>query len=279
MSNIEQYKLSKSDQTNILLFPIEEVEKSIPALSVPHRDDHYLLLIALEGEYHLKIDFVDVLMSAPFVLSIEPNQVHQIISFTVAKGWALGIEEFVLEEEFLTFLETKLKKPLILNNAGGNINSLLAVANSIQQSGHTIYTQKAVQFLINSFFCLLFEEANSEVVLRESKEKRSQMIEHTFRQLLKKHFIEWKSPSQYASALSISTSHLNDSIKETTGFPVSYHIQHRNITEAKRLLHFTDLEIQELAFRLGYSDNVYFGKLFKKLCGTSPLAFRKQFRD
>lgn len=258
---------------------MEEVEKSVAALSVPHRDDHYLLLIVLEGEYHLKIDFEDVLMSAPSVLSIEPNQVHQIINITDAKGWALGIEEFVLEEEFLTFLETNFKKPLLLKNVGQNINSLLAVASKIQQSGNTIYVQKSVQFLINSFFCLLFEEANRDVILGESKEKRSHIIEHEFRQLLKKHFIEWKSPSQYASALAISTSHLNDTIKDTTGFPVSYHIQLRNITEAKRLLYFTDLEIQELAFHLGYSDNVYFGKLFKKICGTSPLAFRKQFRD
>ena len=279
MKNIRQFKLSEKKAAGIVIHPLTALEKSIHKLNEPHRDDHYLLLVARRGKYHFKIDFEDVRVEAPFVLCLEPGQVHQVVSVYEARGWAVGIEEFILEPEFLSFLETRLIHPISLKKEAENINSLLEIAHSIQNTSDTVYSNKSILFLINSFFCLLFNETANQLLTSDSKEKRKFIVEQDFKRLVKRNFKEWKSPSQYASELAISTSHLNDTIKETTGFPVSYHIQQRNIIEAKRLLYFTDLEIQETAFRLGYNDNVYFGKLFKKICGISPLAFRKQFRD
>jgi AraC family transcriptional regulator, transcriptional activator of pobA len=83
----------------------------------------------------------------------------------------------------------------------------------------------------------------------------------------------------YASALSITVSHLNDTIKELTNFPVSIHIQNASILEAKRLLYFSDNSIKEIGYEIGYDDAVYFGKLFKKITSLTPLQFRQQFRD
>lgn len=78
----------------------------------------------------------------------------------------------------------------------------------------------------------------------------------------------------YAENLNITTPYLNECVKSATGHPVSHHIQHRVILEAKRLLYHSNKSIKEIAGELGYDDNSYFTRLFVKITGMTPLAFR-----
>jgi AraC-like DNA-binding protein len=48
------------------------------------------------------------------------------------------------------------------------------------------------------------------------------------------------------------------------------------IEEAKRLLEQTDFNINEIAFRLGYNSNSYFGHIFKTSVGISPKEYREK---
>jgi AraC-like DNA-binding protein len=279
---IEQHQLSSESQSGMLIHSMREMDKQLNHLSKPHRDDHFLLMVALKGSFHLKIDFEEVLLNGPFVLTIAPDQVHQLISVRDAEGWLLGIEEFILEKEFQYFIETKLSHPLLLINKeelADKIQTIFKLAFQLQQHTGTIYTEKSILFLIHALFCLLHNEVDTQSKKESTKEKRGYIIEQAFKQLLKKKYKEYKNPSQYAENLSVSVSHLNDTIKKITGLSVSTHIQLHNILQAKRLLYFTDLEMKEICYQLGYDDPVYFGKLFKKITKLTPLEFRKQFRD
>lgn len=261
---------------------MNRLREQITFLEKPHRDDHFLLIIAFRGFFHFKIDFNDVILHAPFVLAVEPDQVHQIIAATNEEGWVLGIEEFILETEFQHLLETKLLRPHPLpydDNTSGTIDTLLKLVYQLQQEKESTYTEKSILHLINALFCLLQAETKIALPKESSKEKRGYIIEQSFRQLLKRNFKDHKTPSYYAAELAISVSHLNDTIKHITGTPVSTHIQLHNITEAKRLLYFTNLGIKEICYSIGYDDPVYFGKLFKKITKLTPIEFRKQFRD
>jgi len=72
----------------------------------------------------------------------------------------------------------------------------------------------------------------------------------------------------------VSTSYLNECVKKTTGFSVSYHIQQRILLEAKRLLFHSEQAVKEVAVALGFEDIAYFSRFFKKHVGMSALAFR-----
>ena len=78
----------------------------------------------------------------------------------------------------------------------------------------------------------------------------------------------------YAKCLNISTPYLNECVKRTTGYSVSYHIHQRVILEAKRLLYHSDKSVKEIAGELGYDDYSYFIRLFVKVTGMTPLTFR-----
>jgi len=48
--------------------------------------------------------------------------------------------------------------------------------------------------------------------------------------------------------------------------------------EAARLLRFTELTIGEIAHRVGFDDQLYFSRAFKRHHGEPPMAYRARVR-
>ena len=84
------------------------------------------------------------------------------------------------------------------------------------------------------------------------------------------------SISYYADQLHITPDQLNRIIKSTIGKTSKEYIQSRLITEAKRLLYFSNLSNKEIAFELGFNEPANFSAFFKKCSGFSPLNFKKK---
>lgn len=97
-----------------------------------------------------------------------------------------------------------------------------------------------------------------------------------FQKLLENYFINEKSPSFYATKLALTTSAFSKKIKKQFGKSPSQLIQERVILEAKKLLHLTHKSVKEIAFELGFEDEFYFSRYFKKGTELSPLHYREQ---
>ncbi|GAB6013341.1 helix-turn-helix domain-containing protein [Viscerimonas tarda] len=50
------------------------------------------------------------------------------------------------------------------------------------------------------------------------------------------------------------------------------------LTEAKRFLLYSDHNVNEIAFRLGFEDSSYFSRIFKKKTSLTPSDFLKKYR-
>ncbi len=97
-----------------------------------------------------------------------------------------------------------------------------------------------------------------------------------FSRLVNNYYIEKRTVEEYAQMLSVTANHLSQSIKTSSGKNALAHINGRLLSEAKSLISFTDFDMSEIAYRLGFSDTANFGKFFKKHTGFTPLAFRQQ---
>ena len=74
----------------------------------------------------------------------------------------------------------------------------------------------------------------------------------------------------FGEMLGVSASHLNSVFKSYTAMtPYQYFISIK-IRKAKELLEAGSLAIKEVAFRLGFDDQYYFSRLFKKKAGIPP---------
>ena len=67
-------------------------------------------------------------------------------------------------------------------------------------------------------------------------------------------------------------------VKEISGRTAGEWIENYVTVEAKVLLRSTDLTIQEIASRLNFTNQSFFGKYFKHQTGMSPSEYRKSER-
>lgn len=66
--------------------------------------------------------------------------------------------------------------------------------------------------------------------------------------------------------------------KETGSSPISY-FAHLKIQKACQYIELTDLKLNEIAIRLGFREQAYFSRVFTKVMGMSPSAYRRKETD
>ncbi|KMQ66514.1 AraC family transcriptional regulator [Chryseobacterium angstadtii] len=97
-----------------------------------------------------------------------------------------------------------------------------------------------------------------------------------FQKMLELHFKEEKELSFYSSKLNITNSTLSKAVKKEFNKTPSQLINERVTLEGKRLLHLTYLSVKEIASGLGFHDEFYFSRYFKKSVGCSPKKYREK---
>jgi len=107
-------------------------------------------------------------------------------------------------------------------------------------------------------------------------EQNSTSLSRQFNQLVDRYYLQERHVQYYAAQLHISVSHLNNSIKASTGLSASEHIRQKIMLEAKRQLSFSASSISEIAFHLGFEDPNYFWKYFKRYTGLTPGQFKQK---
>jgi AraC-like DNA-binding protein len=280
--HIQQFDLSPSAKAGVFVINMQEVElkEEEHDIYAPHRDKHYLLMIAIKGHYKLMLDFKELIIDAPAMLMIFPGQVHHILEIQQPQGWSVNFDPSLISETFQRVLEKGFATPLIPDpSLLQQMVTLSELINELQSGEQDAYTGRSTHELLAAMLSILAGKFSLLSAGNKIKENRSSIIEQDFNQLLQLHYKTWKQPALYAKALSISVAHLNESVKNISGFPVSVQIQQKSILEARRLLYFTKLSVKEIGYELGYDNPVYFSKLFKKITSFTPLEFREQYHD
>jgi AraC-like DNA-binding protein len=94
------------------------------------------------------------------------------------------------------------------------------------------------------------------------------------RKFIREHSGEELSLTQVAKAVDTSSNHLSEKFKEVTGVNFVDYVAHTRFEKACRLLEDVDLRISEIAFAVGFQSLSQFNRVFKRLSGKSPSAYR-----
>ena len=95
-----------------------------------------------------------------------------------------------------------------------------------------------------------------------------------FLTLLEEHVSDRWPVARYAAELGVSPTHLSRISRAATGKPASRLIDDRVVLEARRSLAYTDLPVAAIGAGLGFTDPAYFSRVFRRVVGRSPRAFR-----
>lgn len=259
--------------------PLAEVEHDVVSA---HRDNAYLLFVLKSGFCRELIDFEEYSFTGPAFCMIHPEQVHGLLEYRAINGWVISFDPGLLTQE-TTQLTGLINFSHIPEQEAASLSMIYDLVELLWRQFHSgnnlTHQSLTLRYLLNGLITAIVGLNQPEKPWYDSVENRPDEITGAFRQLVKTNFIHWKRPAQYAQALHLSVNHLNDTIRQKTGFSVSYWIQHQNMLEARRLLYHTQQTVKEVAHALGFDDQHYFSRLFHKVTGQTPISFRQSFRD
>lgn len=90
------------------------------------------------------------------------------------------------------------------------------------------------------------------------------------------HYNEPLDMKELAHRAFLSESRLTHLFKQVSGYSPIDFLKYVRVERAKNLLGNYDYSISEIAASVGYSDQNYFCRVFKQICGVSPSEYRKQ---
>ena len=127
-----------------------------------------------------------------------------------------------------------------------------------------------------------FREYFLEVMRQKAKQRRldrfSASVASAVR-YLEIHFMEPVTIEKVAESLGKSANYLSSLFKRETGSSFTDYLLRLRMEEACRLLQNTGMPIKKVGEQVGYSDYVYFSKLFKKTFGCSASDYRRERKE
>ncbi|MBQ3529704.1 MAG: helix-turn-helix transcriptional regulator [Oscillospiraceae bacterium] len=188
---------------------------------------------------------------------------------------------------FKSVFETKYLNPVILNRDidllcfRSETDTQRALLGKLLQLSQ-LQAQPDVEFqtrsLLGEIWQLMLhiiQEADSSIYHAPKNQDRIL----TMMAFIQENYAEKLTLEQIADAAAISTREclrcFRESIRQS---PMDYLIEYR-VQVAKKLLETTSLSITEIALRCGFNSNSYFTKIFRRSCGKTPNAYRKELQS
>ena len=132
--------------------------------------------------------------------------------------------------------------------------------------------------LLAALFVQFARISSSASAASDDPRSRSARQIEQFRRLVNEQFRSNRSVDRYAQLLGLTAGHLGRLCRENLGMSPLHVINARAVHEAQRELIYSSLSVKQVAAALGYEDEAYFGRFFKKHTGQRPTEFRDMAR-
>lgn len=142
-------------------------------------------------------------------------------------------------------------------------HTLAAKPYSLQ---HHVHLSQTLRYLLSTI--------GSSAVKSRQDIRREHYLERAI-QYMNDHLNRTVTLADVAKCAGLSKPHLIHLFKQEVGYsPIDYFLRLK-IRRAGQLLDLTDLSLKEISLSVGFEDPYYFSRMFKKIMGHSPTAYRR----
>jgi YesN/AraC family two-component response regulator len=271
-------------QTGNLAFKLYYFERNNP---FDHIDKHnyYSLIWIQQGNGIIKADFNTYNFTANTLLSFSPHQPFLLEADNPLSGLVINfhpdffcIHKHHKEVACHGVLFNNIYNPPFVDvdaKACNNFNMVVEQIKTEMQNPALAQYELLVSYL--KIFLItasrLKTEQQSEIQ-KESSDAEEPFILQNLKNYIEIHYKTKHSASEYADMLAITPKALTKLTKTHFNKTLTALISERIIIEAKRELYLTNKTVKEIAFELGYNDEYYFSRFFKKNAEVSPQLYR-----
>ncbi|MDO5968185.1 helix-turn-helix domain-containing protein [Flavivirga aquimarina] len=277
---MEQIIINK--QNDELAFRLEKFN-NLKQFDHLQRKNYYSIILLYGTSFNLKVDFSKYHLQGNHIVCLSPYQPFMIGTDQQCSGFLLNFHpdffctyrhqneietEGVLFGNFQEIPFFKLYEETLFFNLIDNISKEMD-KDSIAQ--HEVLVSFLKIFLIEAV--RQKKKFDKDTVLKYA-DRQSEVLQNLV-DAIESNYHKLHAPKEYADILCISSKTLAGIVKKYLNQTLTSLIANRIIIAAKRELYLTSKPVKQIADALGYGDEFYFSRFFKKKVGVSPDNYRK----
>jgi len=246
----------------------------VQTLTRPHRTSFYFLLFVIRGTIRYTVDLKELEVQSGETLFVKPWQVRtppstksgaEFYKLTFGpevlarlhgrhRFWLdpFGYQKVILPPETIARIET----------------TLVSLRGAVMRGC-------AVEVIWAYLNAVLAEVEASYFTNRKSNGQIGTLNDFMrFQELVDERYAAHPTIGDLGKALGLGNTSLYQLAKEWTGLSPKEYLNHRIVLEAQRFLLYERLPVKELASRLGFSDENYFSRFYRRHTGESVSEFQ-----
>jgi len=247
------------------------------------RKNYYSILV-LDGRHcALRADFNDYKLQGKQMICLAPYQPFMITSKDEATGYLLNFHpDFFCTYRHQNDIETE---GILFNNFHSlpyfQITEAALLLDLITQISKEMDRDSIAQHEVLVAFLKVFlieavrqKKQFDKAVTPKVVDGQSEILQNLV-DAIEGNYAKLHAPNEYADILCVSPKTLSGITKKYLNQTTTALISNRIVVEAKRELYLTAKPVKQIAAQLGYEDEFYFSRFFKKKVGVSPDSYRK----
>ena len=189
----------------------------------------------------------------------------------------LFFDELINRESFRGYLQYKNQPNYHLNDEQySQITTILATLRLVIEIPHPKRTESLANLLDILFYALTDFRGNESTNPMNKVDARNTYLFNSFYDLLINNYKSQHEIGWYAEKLCLTPKYFSSVIRQITGKSAAQWINEMLILHAKRLLYTRrDMNVQQIAFELGFKGNANFCRFFKDQTGLRPSEYRQ----
>lgn len=252
----------------------------------PCRIDAFIIGVGTEGETSVSFNLHEFKLKKDSIFIFTPKNVLQVNSQQYFKADVIAISP-----DFMRRINIDIKNmmPLFLKfvenpaltltpEESRSMRGMIAQIERETRGPETHFSFDIVSGLIAATIYkvgdIMYHYLAEHPEGQNNSHNRAEEYFKQFTHLLGEHFREERSVGFYARQLCITPKYLTTLIKRISGKSVSEWIDNYVILEAKTLLKYSNMSVQEIAYYLNFPNQSFFGSYFKRNAGMSPSQYK-----
>ena len=254
----------------------------------PSRLNALIIGVGTEGETSLTSNLQEFRLKKDSLFIFSPKHILQVQSNNRFKAHLI-----VIAPDFLKRIniDTKRMMPLFLqfgslpcmeltHAESQSLRSFISMVEQELKGSETDFSSEIIGGLIAATIYkvgdILTHYLTEHPEVDSPIHNRAEEYFRQFTELLGEHYKHERSVGFYARQLCITPKYLTTLIKRISGKSVSEWIDNYVILEAKTLLKYSNMSVQEIAYYLNFPNQSFFGSYFKRNAGMSPSQYKAQ---
>ena len=252
----------------------------------PSRLDAFIIGVGTEGETSLTSNLQEFRLKKNSLFIFNPKDILQVQSNDRFKAHLI-----VITPDFLKRIniDTTRMMPLFLqfgslpcmeltHAESQSLRSFISMVEQELKGPETDFSSEIINGLIAATIYkvgdILTHYLTEHPEVDSPMHNRAEEYFKQFTELLGEHYKHERSVGFYARQLCITPKYLTTLIKRISGKSVSEWIDSYVILEAKTLLKYSNMSVQEIAYYLNFPNQSFFGSYFKRNAGMSPSQYK-----